>query len=262
MRQPFFSIITCTFNSEQYLPQCIDSVKSQLFSDYEHIIVDAFSSDNTPDLIRAYAGNDKRVRLIQAEPKGIANAMNRGIKEARGHVIQHLHSDDYYHSNKTLTIVYEAFKTHPRKSIVIGLSSRNIDGNLHSGILPNSSFKRRRLLLRYLIYVHCYIAHPSTFIMKKVFDRHGLFREDFPIAMDYEFWLRILGKESYLMINRDLTTFREHSAAASADHERNMADEERARQLHQSNFRAFMARTLFSRAVSLKEKQNLKNTQA
>jgi len=258
MLQPYFSIITCTFNSEAFLLQCIGSVKAQQFTDYEHIIVDAFSTDNTPQLIETYAREDERVRLIQTEPRGIANAMNRGIKEARGQVIQHLHSDDYFHSDQTLSIVYEAFKAHPRKSLLIGLSSRNIDGNIRSGILPPSTFQRRRLLLPYLIYVHCYIAHPSTFIKKSVFDSHGLFREDFPIAMDYEFWLRVLGKVPYLMINRELTTFREHSDAASADHERNMEDEQRARQLHTSGFRAFLARILFSRAVALKEKQNQK----
>ena len=258
MHQPFFSIITCTYNSEQYLPQCIHSVKSQQFTDYEHIIVDAFSSDSTPALLETYAREDIRVRLIKAEPKGIANAMNKGIEASRGQVLQHLHSDDYFHSNQTLSLVHEAFLSHPGKSLLIGLSSRDVDGTLRSGILPSSTFQRRKRLLRYLIYVHCYIAHPSTFIRKRVFDRHGLFREDFPIAMDYEFWLRILGKEPYLMINRELTTFREHSAAASADHERNMVDEQRARQLHSAGFRPFLARILFSKAVALREKQNEK----
>ena len=260
MSRPFFSIITCTYNSEQFLSQCISSVTSQQFTDYEHIIVDAFSTDSTPGLVAEYAEKDKRVRIVQAEPKGIANAMNRGIEEARGQVVQHLHSDDYYHSDQTLSIVYKAFEKKRRKSLVIGLSSREIDGFFHSGILPSPTFRRRRALLRYLIYVHCYIAHPSTFIKKKVFDKHGVFNEDFSIAMDYEFWLRILGKEPYLMINKELTTFRQHSAAASADPEKNMADEQRARQLHSGGFRAFVARTLLSRAVSLKEKLNQKNS--
>jgi glycosyltransferase involved in cell wall biosynthesis len=256
MSQPFFSIITCTYNSEQYLPECIDSVRSQQFSDYEHIIVDAYSTDSTPRLIEVYTKSDDRARLVQAEPKGIANAMNRGITEAKGKVVQHLHSDDYFHSDQTLGIVHEAFVKNPRKSLVIGLCSRIVDGTMQSGLLQDSTFKRRKLLLRYLIHVHCYIAHPATFIKKEVFERHGMFDESFRIAMDYEYWLRILGKEPYLMMNRELTTFRRHAAAASSDNEKNLADEIRARKLHSRGFRANVARMFFTRAVALKENLN------
>ena len=76
--------------------------------------------------------------------------------------------------------------------------------------------------------------------------------------MDYEFWLRVLGKERYLMLNQELTTFRHHAAAASSDQEKNMADEERARQLHSRGFRAKVARIFFSRLVSIKEQLNRK----
>jgi hypothetical protein len=134
------------------------------------------------------------------------------------------------------------------------MCSRNVDGIHQPGLLPASTFRRRSALLRYLIHVHCYIAHPSTFIKKTVFDRHGLFDESFKIAMDYEFWLRILGREDYRMINEELTTFRHHDSAASADHAKNVKEEDRARRLHARGFRAFAARTLFSRLVAIREK--------
>lgn len=240
------------------MDQCIRSIESQLYGDYEHIIVDAFSTDRTPAIIENYAAADNRVRVMQSDPRGISNAMNLGILNARGSVIQHLHSDDYYHSDQTLSVVHDAFITHPRKSMVIGLCSRNRNGSIQSGLLSSSTFKRRKLLLRYLIYVHCYIAHPATFINKSVFDRHGLFDESFKIAMDYEFWLRVLGKESFLMMNRELTVFRHHKESASFDLEERILEEERARKLHSYKLRAIIARTIFSRAVELREQYNQK----
>jgi glycosyltransferase involved in cell wall biosynthesis len=256
MNQPFFSVITCTYNSQAYLEQCIASVRSQGFGDYEHIIVDAYSTDSTDKIISDYAKDDPKVRIVKAEPRGIANAMNTGIKEARGLVIQHLHSDDYYHSSESLQQVFSEFRDHPRKQLVIGLCSRNVDGNHQSGLLPAATFRRRSALLPFLIHVHCYIAHPSTFIKKAVFDRHGLFDESFRIAMDYEFWLRILGREAYRMINVELTTFRHHASAASADHSENLKEEDRARSLHTRGFRAFLARNVLARLVSIRESAN------
>lgn len=256
MEHPYFSIITCTYNSEQFLDQCIRSVSDQLYDNYEHIIVDGFSTDNTPEIIGAYAKEDSRVRIIKSVPKGISNAMNIGIKESNGQVIQHLHSDDYYHSNQALALVYDTFKKHPRKSMVIGLSPRDIDGTIKPGLLTDASYKRRKLFLRYLIYLKCYIAHPSTFIKKTVFDRHGLFDESFRIAMDYEFWLRVLGKEPYLMINQELTVFRHHEDAASYNFENSLSEAQRAKSKYKHTPRAIIARAIFSKAVELKKKYN------
>lgn len=256
MGQPYFSIITCTYNSEEHLNQCIQSVREQSFKNYEHLFVDAFSTDKTLDLIKSYADGDSRVRLIQSEAKGIANAMNVGIQMAKGRVIQHLHSDDYFASDRTLWIVHEAFTLNPQKSLVIGLCSRDINGSIRSGLLNEATFKRRKILLRYLIYINCYIAHPATFIRKSVFDSRGLFDESFKIAMDYEYWLRILGNESYHMMNVELTTFREHEGAASFNPEQNRLEEEKARRLYRKNYRSLFARIFLARAVELKVKSN------
>jgi len=258
MDSPFFSIITCTYNSEQYLNQCIQSVKEQKCGNYEHIIVDAFSTDRTPEIIDSYAKKDSRVRIIEAEPKGISNAMNLGILNSRGKVIQHLHSDDYYFTDQTLSVVYAAFNKYPRKSIVTGVCARDINGSLRSGLLSTSTYHRRKLLLRYLIYVNCYIAHPATFIKKSVFENHGLFDESFKIAMDYEYWLRVIGQESFLLMNRELTVFREHEAAASFSREECLMEENQARRLHKNGFRARIARPFIAKAVEFKEKYNLR----
>lgn len=254
MEKPFFSIITSTYNSEHHLPETIASVKEQDFDDYEHVFVDAFSTDKTVEIIKAYQAEDPRVKLVQAEPKGISNAMNVGIEHASGVVIHHLHSDDYYHSGESLSAVHDLFQKKKNLSMVIGLCSRIIDGEKYSGLLSRSSFLRRKYLLRYLIHLNCYIAHPSTFIKKEVFDRHGVFREDYRYSMDYELWLRILHKERFVMINRELATFRH--GANSSDLEKGRIDDDRARKEHSRGFRAFVANRILKGPIARREQRN------
>ncbi len=250
--RPYFTVITCTRNSGRFLPQCIQSVREQRFTDYEHVFVDGYSTDETLGLIEDYAGGDQRVRLVRAEPRGIANAMNVGFAASRGGVIHYLHSDDYYHSDRTLGIAHDRLSGDAACGLLIGARSVDTNGEVRSGGLSRSSYHRRRLLLRYLIYLRCYIAHPATFTRRDVFERNGPFDESFRIAMDYEYWLRILPREQYLMINEELTTLRVHPGAASFDESANLVEAERARALHPGGFRGWVARHMLSRLVALK----------
>jgi len=254
MKQPFFSIITSTYNSEVHLPQTIASIREQGFEDYEHIFVDAFSTDGTLKIIEDYQKDDSRVKLVQAEPKGISNAMNVGIEHASGIVIHHLHSDDFYHSSGSLQAVHDLFSQDKKLTMLIGLCSRIIDGEQHSGLLPESTFQRRKTLLRYMIHLNCYIAHPSTFIKKEVFDRHGVFDESYRYSMDYELWLRILHKERFKMINQELAAFRH--GANSSDLEKGQIDDDRARKEHSKGFRAFVANTFLKGPIASRERRN------
>lgn len=258
MDKPRFTIITCTYNSERYIDTCIKSVKEQSFKNYEHLFVDAFSTDSTREKIENYQKEDDRVRLIQAEPKGISNAMNTGIENSGGEIIQFLHSDDQFDNPDTLTTVDREFLSDPKATMVIGLCSRLKNDVRESNLMSESTFKRRKLFLKYLIYLECYIAHPATFMKKEVFDRHGLFDENYKIAMDYEYWLRSLDSERYRLINKELTLFRHHEEAASFDREKAIKEEDIARAKYAGRFKARIARLIFRDAVKLKESLNRK----
>ena len=96
------SIVTVTYNSEATLLDTLGSVRNQTFRDLEHIVVDGGSTDKTLELLKA-AGDS--VRWISEPDKGIYDAMNKGIRLARGHWIHLLNSDDYYASNEVLAQV-------------------------------------------------------------------------------------------------------------------------------------------------------------
>ena len=105
------SIITPTFNSASVINDCIDSVKSQNFKNVEHIIIDGASKDETVSFLNSRR-NDFTI-LISEPDKGIYDAMNKGIKFAKGDIIGFLNSDDIYANNNVLSNVINVFKQYP-----------------------------------------------------------------------------------------------------------------------------------------------------
>ena len=91
---PFLSVIIPVYNVEKYLARCLDSVLAQSFSDMEIICVDDGSTDSSPDILRAYAARDARIRLIHQKNRGIAAARNAGLDAAAGRYVAFVDSDD------------------------------------------------------------------------------------------------------------------------------------------------------------------------
>ena len=93
------SIITATYNSEKTIEETLNSVLSQSYTDYEHIIIDGVSKDNTLSIIKKYEPKyNGRLKIISEKDSGLYDAMNKGIKNAIGDVIGILNSDDIYAS--------------------------------------------------------------------------------------------------------------------------------------------------------------------
>ncbi|MCC3356088.1 glycosyltransferase [Bacillus sp. REN16] len=106
---PFFSIIVPVYNVDNYLRQCIDSIISQSFNDYELILVDDGSTDQSPAICDEYANNNNKIRVIHKLNGGLSDARNVGIKNATGEFIIFVDSDDYIISN-TLNNFYLILK--------------------------------------------------------------------------------------------------------------------------------------------------------
>lgn len=215
--RPFFSIITCTFNSAEYIQETIESVERQRFENFEHIFVDGFSTDATSSIIKAYqARYPNKVVFHQLPAKGISNAMNVGVELARGEVILHLHGDDCLASDRVLGSVRSKFLT-SKASIVVGNCMLTV-GSTISYTWPNSSVRRTLLKLFFfpLMFYSNLIPHPSAYVMKSVFQRHGGFDEHYRVVMDYEFWLRVLRAEKIFLMDDFLSVYRFHPETVSS----------------------------------------------
>lgn len=200
-----FSVITCTWNSAQYLRESIASVLSQTHQDIEYIFVDGGSTDGTLDIIRSVP---RPYKLIENIRGGISNAMNEGIKAATGDVIAHLHSDDYYLNANVLADVANHFET-SRCKWLFGRTMSVIDGKLVAEGYRAPRYNYPQLLKGN------FIPHPSTFVQRELMVRTGGFDTKLKYAMDYDLWLKLARISAPLQIDDAYTAFREHEGSLS-----------------------------------------------
>lgn len=184
-----FSIITCTYNSADYVQKNIDSVKNQNFNDFEHIFIDGFSADKTTEIIQQYQKEfPKRIKVFQYSIGGIGNAMNKGIDNSMGEYIIHLHSDDSFYDNDVLSRVNAFIKNNNSPDLIYG-KAKFISENGLFRIIPQGKIYQK---FRYwLLLLTNYIPHQATFIKKNTFEKYGKFEEQYKNSMDYEMWLRL-----------------------------------------------------------------------
>ena len=204
------SVITSTYDSERYIEENLKSVWNTTKKPFEQVIVDAYSKDNTLKIVKKYA-NKYNIRILKREPKGIPDAMNFGIKNARGNIIQILHSDDK-NINKNIHRQVDNSFNNQKTKWVIGLT-KSIDENGKTITTQPHKLFRKYSYLKLIL--KSFVPHPSSILRKEVFEKFGYFRDDLKITMDYEFWVRIGKKIRPMMINKPWCAFRVHQGGAS-----------------------------------------------
>ena len=204
------TIITATYNSGVTLRDTIESVLSQTYLDYEHIIVDGKSKDATLDIIREYEPRYQgKLRWISEPDKGIYDAMNKGIRMATGDVVGLLNSDDFYTSNDVLEHVARA------------LSDPNVDaiyGDIHDDDLTHCvRYYSSRVFSRGLMRLGFMPAHPSFYCRRTIYEKYGTFDTSLRVAADFENLLRLIFINRIRMkyIPEDFVTMRTGGASSS-----------------------------------------------
>jgi glycosyltransferase involved in cell wall biosynthesis len=182
-------------------------VKNQNFRDFEHIFIDGFSTDGTVELIKKYQQEfPEKVKFFQYSPKGIANAMNKGILHASGEYMNHLHSDDSFYDNNVLKDVNTFIENNNKPKWIYGKANFiNLKNNKRK-IIPLRKIYRK--IHYWLLLITNYIPHQAVFINKNVFEQHGIFEEKMKNSMDYEYWVRLASKHIRAsFINRIICNF-------------------------------------------------------
>lgn len=167
----FFSIIIPTFNSEKTLKQCLNSVVSQTFKDYEVIIIDGLSSDSTLRTIKKYSAQYELIRWISEKDSGIYDAMNKGIKLAKGEWLYFLGSDDSLFSSDTLNQIQKELQDF---DVVYG----NVTSSRFNGIYDGPFTKEK-------IYEKN-ICHQAILYNKRVFQKIGGFNLKYRSQADWD----------------------------------------------------------------------------
>lgn len=205
------SIITATFNSAKTLKDTIQSVLRQTNKDFEYLIIDGGSTDETIDIVKSYESEfSGRLKWVSEKDQGIYDAMNKGIKMASGDVVGILNSDDYFTSDDILQTVDNAFKSHEIDAIYGDIHFIR-DGNPQKCVRYYSSRMFRPFWLRFGFMP----AHPSFYCKREIFDKAGLYSLDYKIGADYEMMVRLFKrlKIKTLYVNKDFVTMRTGGAS-------------------------------------------------
>lgn len=179
------SIITVTYNSEKYLPDCIDSVAKQVNADIEHIIIDGRSTDGTVDVIKRYGRHISK--WISETDRGMYDAINKGMAMATGDIIGILNSDDMLETEDVISTIVETFEKEHVGAVYGDLEYVYSDDiNKVFRIWKGKPYKRSLFNLGWMP------AHPTFYIKRALVEEFGGYESHYFTAADYEFMSRYL----------------------------------------------------------------------
>ena len=189
------SIITVTFNSAATVRDTIESVLKQEYQNYEYLVIDGGSKDNTVDIIKGYEPKfEGKMRWVSEKDKGMYDGINKGIRMATGDVVGIINSDDFYHRTDIFSIINDEFKKVPegfkgsRVEAIYGDVRFVKPDNLEKTVRYYSSKHWRPWRFRFGFMP----AHPTFFTYKENFEKYGYYQYDYHIAADYELLIRHL----------------------------------------------------------------------
>ena len=183
---PRISIVTPSYNQGQYIEETIRSVLLQDYPNLEYIVIDGGSTDSTLEILKKY---ERFITWISEPDDGQTDAINKGLKRSSGEIVAYLNSDDLYEPG-TLKRIAELFFRHPPISMIYG-DITHIDEN--SRVFEHHKTGEVNLE-KYLMAGEFYLPQPSVFFRKDVIDSIGYFDQTLHLAMDYDYWLKILLK--------------------------------------------------------------------
>jgi glycosyltransferase involved in cell wall biosynthesis len=182
---PKVSVLMSVYNGASYLRQSVQSILDQTFLDFEFIIVNDGSTDNTQEILESVS--DPRVQVLMQPNTGLTKALNRGLKLCRGEFIARMDADDLSMPER-LERQLIFFDKHPEVGMV-GTAYFEIDDN--GRVLSEKACLLEDNQLRKVLIKYNPFCHTSTMIRKSVLSRVGFYDESFPYAQDYELWFRI-----------------------------------------------------------------------
>ena len=178
------SIITVCYNSEKTLERTINSVVSQDYKNIEYIVVDGGSKDNTLNIIDKY--KECITTIISEKDNGIYDGINKGIQKATGDVISLIHSNDMFVDENVISKIVNFFKTNPNFDIILAdlAFKKKLEDKKITRYYRAKNFRSWMLRIGYSP------PHLSAFFKTDVFKKVGLYKANFRIAGDFDFFVK------------------------------------------------------------------------
>ncbi|HSE96596.1 MAG TPA: glycosyltransferase, partial [Methylomirabilota bacterium] len=214
--QPLVSIVTPSYGQARFLGRTIASVLGQSYPDLEYIVIDGGSTDGSVDLLQQHGD---RIRWTSEPDRGQSHALNKGFARARGEILAYLNADDVLAPGAVERAV-TYLRDHPACDMVYGRAWFIDERDRLLEPYPTAPFSFERLMDD-----NC-VCQPATFWRRRIAERVGGFDESLHIALDYQYWIRIVlagGRIDYLP--EVLALSRRHTEAKTwADRERTYSE--------------------------------------
>lgn len=211
------SIITASYNYSKYISETIKSVQTQTYSDWELIVVDDASTDNSVEIIRSFC-DDKRIKLIcHDKNKGLSKVIQTGLKYAKGEWIAFLESDDVWNKNTLLERI-QVIKNNPQVGIIFNDIEEFGDKNSVLAIKNNLENYRKKISnlsfprnIFYDINVDNLLLTFSAVMIKQKFLENCPLNSPIDALLDWWIFIHVSFKNEAFYINKKLTKWRQHS---------------------------------------------------
>lgn len=198
------SILTPSYNQAGFIEETILSVLNQNYDNFEHIIIDGGSTDNTVSVIKKYP----HLKWVSEKDDGQADALNKGLKMATGDVIGWINSDDYYQP-EIFNGVASLFLDESTKWVIGNITYYYTGLDLMKpDVSPDISYEA-------LLKSPDIVRQPGVFFRRDTLDEVGGWNKKYYMVMDYDLWVRIAKKYTPKMINENYSFFRWHEEQKS-----------------------------------------------
>lgn len=216
MDQPLVSVAMAVCNAERFLAEAIESILDQSLRDFEFIIVDYGSRDNSKPIILSYAAKDNRVKFREIRPCVLPAARNAGCFLARGRYIAIMDADDVSLPNR-LSWEVEYMEKHPPVALLGGAVEWVDSSGRTFHVFRHPSDNRQ---LKSELVTHCVFWHPTIIMRREAFAAVGGYRPAFVCAHDYDLALRIAEKYECANLEQIVLKYRVHPTQLTFDKQR------------------------------------------
>ncbi len=211
---PIVTILTTVYNGEEFIEECVNSILSQTFENFEYIILNNGSTDGTADILNKLT--DPRLQIIHQENLGISRSLNKGVQLSRCDLIARLDADDYS-SPTRLERQVETMNKYPGL-VLCGSRFRELTGNKESEQrVPCTETDQA---IRKSMSLFNPFAHSTVIFRKKTFNEAGGYNNNFKYGQDYDLWLRMLSLGEACILKDELCTLRVSEQSSSYQNKR------------------------------------------
>jgi glycosyltransferase involved in cell wall biosynthesis len=204
---PKISIITPSFNQGQFIEETIRSVLLQNYPNVEYIVIDGGSTDNTVKILKKY---EQYLTWISEPDDGQTDAINKGLIISTGDIIAYLNSDDIYLPGTFFKIAQFLIKNTDVEMVYGNILHINKESEIFE--YP----KTQQVTLEKMFTFNTYIPQPTVFLRRSLIEDIGIFDKQLQLAMDYDYWIRVIPNHKIIFLNEYLAAARIYPEAKSS----------------------------------------------